>query len=194
MKLRLTNVAFALALAASASGCLTPSGEDFVLRQGTTGGSSFGASAAESDGFQCPGAPNVLPNYDFNLDGTEFWEVCHHPEELPRIRISGATVNAPVVCVYPVEINDENGSISLKKDAATQTLIKKCVTASVSDGYYTKTYYDFYDKDLSFSGILYNAVFIVKQTNTAQMEVCLDGPLGANVNFCPPYSFGRFRN
>ncbi|HTL12528.1 MAG TPA: hypothetical protein VL588_08585 [Bdellovibrionota bacterium] len=193
---KITFSVLAATVSLTLSGCLTPD-PMYLATPGwnPNGGTSFGATGAGStnaSGFTCPGYHNVVPDFDQNLDGTEFWDVCYSATDKAQIQISGSTSNDPSVCVYPVQIID-SAHVMVKQDLSTGGLLKQCVYASTSDGHYAKTYYDWHNVSASFAATNYNAVIITKSTNQAQMDICLNGPAGPDYYACPAFSFGRFR-
>ena len=137
-----------------------------------------GLNAGADANYVCPASNNIAPDYDTNLNGTGFYQVCTNRDSKEKVAIHGRpTASATKLCVFPVEAVDEN-HIYWKPDLQTGGPWSRC--------------YDITDTGVyaQFEGVSYNAVFIVDSlTANTQMQECLL----TGYRYCPSYSFGKFR-
>lgn len=124
--------------------------------------------------YQCPYSPNVTPDYDRYLDGSGHYNVCYHRDSREKILVHGRTRESDTICIYPVEIVDEQ-HVYVKPDA--QGLPWNTCVQVADTGVHAE-----------FAGASFNAVIVVERHLNQQMRECLIG-----VGSCPDYSFGRFR-
>lgn len=176
------KISLLLASAIPISGCGQVLFKSYIPE--TPGGKSGTVSALTTDSpkddpdFNCPQEPNVVPNYDWDLNGTGFFRVCESKKDLMNILIHGKTSRSNVICIFPAEVVNQK-SIFTKPDLITGAPLSQCVEAT-EEGIYAK-----------FEGIKFNAVFIVEKPDQLQMENCLFGGVSP---LCPQYySFGKFR-
>jgi hypothetical protein len=130
--------------------------------------------------YNCPGDPNVVPDYDWEFNGTGYYSVCPSKSNLADILVHGRTRLGGAVCVFAAEVA-ANGQVFAKPNVAKQgEPWVQCANPS-ADGL-----------KLSFGeGIYYNSVFIVDAADVKQMSLCIQGGV---YEYCPKnYSFGRFR-
>lgn len=130
--------------------------------------------------FTCPSQANVVPDYDWEFNGTGFYTVCPSKLNLSDILVHGNSHLGGAVCVFPVQIAS-NGAVFAKPDVnkADGSAWVQCATPDV-DGIH-----------LSFPGISWNAAFIVDAVDVKQMNLCIQGGI---YSCCPKhYAFGSFR-
>jgi hypothetical protein len=137
-------------------------------------------SAADAAAFNCPDQPNVVPDYDWNFNGTGSFTVCPSNSNLSDVLVSGTSVVAGPVCIFPAQITS-SGTVVAEQNPnnANGTPWVQCVTPG-DDGVHA-----------SFPGINWNAAFIVDAQDVTQMSLCIQGGI---YSYCPKnYSFGSFR-
>lgn len=127
--------------------------------------------------YHCPNYPNIMPDYDYELDGTGRYSACYNKSEKSKILIHGKTGKNDTICIFPAQIIDSK-HVYAKPDTQTGGPWHQCVPIS-STGVFA-----------DFPNIEYNGLFIVESDDESQMSRCL---IGGNYYNCPPYSFGRFR-
>jgi hypothetical protein len=137
--------------------------------------------------FSCPSSPNVVPDYDYDLDGSGYYNVCYHRTSQADIKFTGRTASSNVVCVFPAEyVNATNIFVKPDVDAGTNAPWYQCRELTGSPDGATSS-----GVRMSFPGIRWNAAFIVEGTQAAlEMQRCL---AQNNYYACPRYSFGIFR-
>ncbi len=130
--------------------------------------------------YTCPSAPNVVPDYDWEINGTGYFAVCPSKSNLADILIHGQSRLRGAVCVFAAEIAS-NGQVFAKPNVAKAGEPWVQCQLPGQDGL-----------KLSFGeGVYYNAAFIVDAADVKQMSLCLQGGV---YEYCPKnYSFGRFR-
>ena len=169
----------ALMLGALASGC----GQIINTHQDVAPGTSYQhislthSTPPMDDGYQCPQKDNVVPDYDYQFDGTGFFKVCVNPISNYLIKIHGSTPSGGAICVFPAQIVDSRHTFTKPDNigAPMFTCYEINKTGIVAD----------------FEKTNFNAAFIVDEKDREQMQYCL---MGGNYFACPKnYSFGRFR-
>lgn len=172
-------------LAALLSGCA-----NFLTGPDKIGSKDVGNAGAEvlsydPVDYNCPYSPNVVPDYDWMLDGSGHFEVCSHKENQTDLLVHGQTHYSDEICLFPAEVVNSTGQIFLKLDLATNGLLYKCIQADEGG---VAARFDFTN---------FNALFIVEKPYLNQMLSCLSGPAGPSYFACPNnpgyYSYGRFR-
>jgi hypothetical protein len=133
-------------------------------------------SGTNSD-YRCVNEPNVLPDYDWDLDGSGRYTVCPSTKAFSDILIHGSTSYGNEICVFPAQYIDDS-HIYTKPTLSGTGPISACVQGTPNGAY------------ASFQGVNYNAVFIVEKRDYQQMMECL---IQRNYYFCPSFSFGTFR-
>jgi hypothetical protein len=130
--------------------------------------------------YNCPSQANVVPDYDWDFNGTGYYTVCPSKNNLSDILVHG---NAPIqgpICVFPAQIAS-NGQVFAKPDVNKNdgSPWVQCLSPG-NDGVH-----------MSFTGISWNAAFIVDAADVQQMSLCIQGGI---YMYCPKhYSFGSFR-
>lgn len=137
------------------------------------------STSADTDSleYHCPANPNIIPDYDYQLDGTGRYSACYHKTEKSKILIHGKTGQNDTICIFPAQIIDSK-HVYTKPDTQTGGPWHQCVSISNSGVF------------ADFPNIEYNGLFIVESNDELQMSRCL---IGGNYYSCPTYSFGRFR-
>ena len=175
----------------SSCGNLGPAGRSQELSLTSTssaGITSFSDSnhATDSDaGFDCPIHNNIVPDYDYALDGTGFYKVCKNRDIAVKIRVHGTAPASGKICVFPVEFA-ANGQPRTLSDPKNNGLAK----VDCADVNQTKSGLDF-----TFELYKFNGVIIVDQNDVFQMSACAP-PLGRgtpDATQCPKnFSLGQF--
>jgi len=137
---------------------------------------ALGATAKMGD-FACPATPNILPDKDVNLDGTDIFTACTSPTRTFDLQITGRTESSSQICVFPVTFID-NIHIYYKPEVSTGAPLVQCVDATSGS------------MNTSFLNVNYNAVFIVEAQSKQQLIQCL---VTGNFFTCPHYSFGKIK-
>jgi len=130
-----------------------------------------------SSNYRCPSNPNVIPDYDDRLDGTGQYSVCTHRSSESQILIQADSYQNEKLCIFPAQVIDSK-HIYVKPDTQTGAPWHQCIPQANSGIF------------ADFTGIQYNAVFIIDGSDEYQMTKCL---IGGNYYACPQYSFGQFR-
>ena len=187
---------FVLAGAISGCGTLNNGGDPYAVASNSALSTTLGLptnsnnpslSSSGSGGFNCPALDvnNVVPDYNFNNNGTGFFQVCTEAANPAALLIKGigATSTNDQICVFPAETS--GGGTDYQQTSwvpGTSGLpLYQCGPASLQQG-----------TMLSFpSGTVFNAAFIVDAGQANQMFECLQTDNPAN---CPQqYSYGEFR-
>lgn len=135
------------------------------------------STGGSPQGYACPDSPNVVPDYDYERDGTGQFSVCHNRDSQADILVHGSISQGTSICIFPAQVIDDQ-HIYVKPDVQTGLPWSQCVEVT-DQGAYAR-----------FEGISWNAAFIVESIHKSQMQSCL---FGGNYYGCPRYSFGRFR-
>jgi hypothetical protein len=165
---------------------VTSSGVHYGATADLTGLSGSGST---TDGnYSCPNTPNVLSNSDSSsYSNAGKYTVCTQSSNISMIKIHGTTMGSNGICVFPVQYVDSS-HVYFKPDLTTGLPLSNCATISSSSSSSGSSSGS--GIELTFSGINFNAVFIVDDTNQGQMQTCL---ATANAGGCPLYSYGKFR-
>lgn len=135
--------------------------------------------------FTCPTAPNVLPAYDWDLDGTNRYRVCFTKNQTGSLLVFGEpseTEKSNMICVFPLEYIDRK-HVYIKPDIAQGGTLFRCAKASDSGAIF-----NFPSTNLNF-----NMVLIVESKDLEKTQTCLDPLRGVDFFLCPPYAYGKFR-
>lgn len=186
---RLPITALCGLMALTATSCGNYMGGTSAVRV-TSSGVHYGATADLSglsgggttkDGnYTCPNTANVLSNSDSAAySNAGKYTVCSNSTDITAIKVHGTTMGSSGICVFPVQYIDSS-HVYFKPDLTTGLPYSICQTVnSASSGL-----------EFTFSGMNFNAVFIVDDTSQSQMQMCL---ANANAGGCPLYSYGKFR-
>ena len=159
--------------------------------------SSMSVSVSSGSGtnaaYSCPVQSNVVPNYDWNLNGTDFFTACIKKDSSKDYWIYGHSNNNTKVCVIPV--SDQQGSqsstpttvagilpyndpsVTAVSGAPWQVVLNHCAQAG-DLGF-----------EANFGNMAYNGFFIVAQADLDQMQHCL---FYQDYNVCPrEFSYGK---
>jgi hypothetical protein len=128
-------------------------------------------------GYNCPGSPNVTPDSDTNLDGTDYFTVCTSKTADDNLLVHGSTEHSGTICVIPVMGSDDQ-NMQPVADPSSHQLLMQCVSASSSGA------------SVSFSSAQFNGVLIVESQDANGMISCM---YSGDYNTCPNYSFGMIR-
>ncbi len=135
--------------------------------------------------FTCPTAANVLPSGSASstVGLNDQYTVCTDTASTAQILVHGQTSASSIVCVFPAQVIDA-AHIYTKPDLTTGLPWYQCVDTSQLPTSTTGA-------SFTFTGIAFNAAFIVEGPDVQTMQRCLytNAP-GA----CPAYSYGEFRN
>lgn len=137
--------------------------------------------------YTCPNTANVLPNSDTSAYSTAGkYTVCSQSSDISKIAVHGTTQGSNGICVFPIQYVDSS-HVYFKPDLTTGLPYTSCATigSSSSSSSNSGTALEF-----AFSGMSYNAVFIVDDTDKYTMQMCL---ANASSGGCPVYSYGKFR-
>jgi hypothetical protein len=134
--------------------------------------------------YTCPNTANVLSNSDSAAySNAGKYTVCSQTSNIANIKIHGTTMGSNGICVFPVQFIDSS-HVYFKPDLSTGLPMASCATIS-SSGTSSSS-----GIELTFTGISFNAVFIVDDSSKDMMQMCL---ANANAGGCPLYSYGKFR-
>jgi hypothetical protein len=141
----------------------------------------------EDPEFSCPDSANVVPDYDYELDGSGYYRVCHHRTNPADVKFTGRTAATNVVCMFPAQYLDGQHIYAKPDvDGGTNAPWYKCQEIQTDASGTTST-----GIRMTFPGISWNAAFIVEGYAAAtEMQRCL---AQNNYYACPHYSFGIFR-
>ncbi len=144
-------------------------------------GLSGQGSTTEGD-YTCPNTANILPNSDSsNISNAGKYTVCSQTKDVTKIKVHGNTLASSGICVFPVQYIDSS-HVYFKPDLSTGLPLSNCATISSSNSSA--------GLEFAFSGMNFNAVFIVDDTDNYTMQACL---AAASSGGCPLYSYGKFR-
>jgi hypothetical protein len=135
--------------------------------------------------YECPSKPNVLPAYDWDIDGTNRYRVCASSVSNANVLIYGEPSSAEKanrICVFPLQYVDRT-HVFIKPDLTTGRALVKCVPASQSNG-----------ATVSFPATNFNMVLIVESKDFELAQACLDPIRGVDFFSCPHYAYGKFRS
>lgn len=142
-------------------------------------------SESEAQGeFECPTQPNVIPKYDWDIDGTNRYRVCESPTSTANLLIFGIPSGAEesnMICVFPLQYIDRT-HVFVKPDIARGGALFQCVKADQASG-----------ANVSFTATNFNMVLIVESKDLELAQECLNPFKGVDFTACPHYSYGRFR-
>jgi hypothetical protein len=162
----------------------------------TWSGDSF--SQSELDEFNCPSKPNVMPDFDRAINGTNRYRVCVSKKTNYSYLVEGesSTTGASVCLIPATYVNPTQGGTkagySVFVDPTNKTKVLKfcyqpsdldAARVSFQEGF--KNYRDPLDPK---KPVTINGFFIVTEQDLAQMQVCLKSGIAIA---CPAYSFGR---
>jgi hypothetical protein len=171
-----------------AQGNPTLVGSNYSSISGVTNGNTSGSLSSNVEGqYRCPASDqyNVVPNYNYNNNGTGYFQVCVDSSSTSDVLVNGKGSALPndAICVFPVE-STNTGTATEQTDwipGPNGVPLAQCMTAG---GLSANTVFNF-------AGVTWNAAFIVDATQQQQMIECLyyDDP-----SMCPQqYSYGKFR-
>ena len=129
--------------------------------------------------YDCPNSDNVTPAFDEDLNGSGYYRVCTHIQNLEDIAITGQTQVSQNICVYPIEVLGPT-DIRVKPHPQEGGIWRQC--SAPNQGTY----------NFQFVGSSLNAVIIIENVGINQdlMDMCL---VSQNFNQCPSFSSGRIR-
>ncbi len=131
--------------------------------------------ATTTSSYSCPNAANVVPDYDSEADGSDFFTVCPSTLDTTDIEVSGRTVESATICMFPAQVT--SGQLYWKPDVnGNPSYVCSQITGSGALA--------------TFPNMSYNALFVVENQNLSGMEACLKAN---NYNICPSFSYGQFR-
>ncbi len=176
----LTLIAASIASATVFTGCIgndarTSSQRQSQLRHITEAGGGSGGGLQNE--FRCSGVANVLPHYDYRLNGTMEFEACAHQGVNSKVLILAEALPDREICVLPAQyLSDERVMV---KPGADLLPIYQCGTPREIG------------LMLDFPAVNYNAVIVVERADLAAIRSCMGSGYAAG---CPQHwSWGRFR-
>jgi len=141
-------------------------------------GGGYGASVTglRAD-YTCPGKKNVKPNYDWDLNGSGFYEACGGSTDVNKMALFANQPPIGRICVFPAQAYD-TGQVFVKPGLDTLPIVycSNLTAAGIP---------------LQFANMSYNAVFTVLEADKNMMQNCLMTGISSA---CPRnWSYGRFR-
>lgn len=138
--------------------------------------------------YTCPNSPNALPNSDSSAySSAGKYSVCWQSSDISKIAVHGTTQGSNGICVFPIQYIDSS-HVYFKPDVTTGLPYNSCATIGASSSTTNSSVGS--ALEFAFSGMSYNAVFIVDDADKYAMQMCLsNGSSGG----CPVYSYGKFR-
>lgn len=132
--------------------------------------------------YECSDSANVIPDYDWNVNGSGYFFACYNKSNPADLKIFGHANQSINFCVFPAQYYDAQ-HVYAKPDV-TQTgypPLVRCVNSS-EEG----VALSFVNDQIS----TMNAVFIVAAKDKNAMQNCLGTQ---DYYACPHYSFGVYR-
>ncbi len=139
--------------------------------------------------FVCPIEPNVVPDYDWEIDGSTQYQVCLSQSSTYSILVHGrpsTKEKSKKICVFPIEYRDQDHVFikpDLTRDPEGKIPLSICQKSESQDKEGTV---------FLFNSTNFNTVMIIDFRNKEKMEFCLN-PKQTNFYNCPPFSYGKFR-
>jgi hypothetical protein len=131
----------------------------------------------DAGAYTCTATQAIKPDFDWDLDGTSFYKVCTLKTDALSIAVKGQAPKSDTVCAFPAQYDDQ-AHVYARMVGSTGVPMVQC--ASISSG----------SAAFRFTGITYNALFVVESPDKTKMSNCL---ATSNSYLCPHYSFGKFR-
>lgn len=174
----------------SLTGCINqnPKSSDRWIKSSVDSASYKAVASGPSSekAYTCSAEPNVIPNYDWDFDGTGFYTVCRSKTKLEELKVYGLAANSKSICMFPIVygFGNQADSISIYRDP------KKVSTVDPASDVFD---YCFEAKEdgaviQGFGTLSYNAVFVVEKQDEDEMKQCLHLEAYA---LCPRYAFGE---
>ncbi|MEO7161888.1 MAG: hypothetical protein ABI041_03105 [Bdellovibrionia bacterium] len=146
----------------------------------STAFSGFSPSNKIAASFSCPGVPNVVPNLDETVDGSDYFTVCTSKTigNFSDLLITGRFSSNNSLCVVPVQMLDPTHF--MPKLDAQKNPVYTC-SAPTADGVLVS--------NPSANSASFNSIIIVESPELNNLVRCIQN----NFTNCPNYSFGKFR-
>ena len=131
--------------------------------------------------FSCPGLPNVIPNMEQAIDGSDYFTVCTSKAigNFSDLMITGKFSAANSLCVVPVQMLDIN---HFKAKLDTQGNPVYTCSARNADGAVLIS-------NPMANSPSFNAIVIVESPHLNNLISCIQN----NLANCPNFSFGKIR-
>ncbi len=140
-------------------------------------GGATGSPRGLNGDYTCTGAKNVKPDYDWDFNGSGFYQVCGHKSDASKALLLPVVSTSGRVCVFPAQAY-EGRKVYVKPGLDTLPIVKCSEVSSAG-------------LPLQFSNMTYNAVFVVAEADKNAMQACL---FAGNYYACPRnWSYGTFR-
>jgi hypothetical protein len=130
--------------------------------------------------YSCPGTPNVVPNIDETVDGSDYFTVCTSKTvgDFSDLLVKGKFSTSNSLCAIPVQMLDAS-HFKPKLDAQGSP-IYTCGTAT-ADGVLLS--------NPMANSASFNSIIIVESPELNNLMTCVQN----NFRNCPNYSFGKIR-
>lgn len=162
---------FALAVTGCANGNLDVDTAPSSMLSSSSGQSTSLATTAFK-GFSCPSYTNIVPDGSSDLDA---FTGCADSTSTSEVLLQGHPYDTSTVCVFAAEALS-GGTYAVTSSSGAPYV--ECVNMSSGSAL------------IAFSGISFNALYVVNPTNEQAMYSCL---LSNGGETCPPYAYGEFR-
>ena len=161
-------------------GRVLPSNINYAPANSTIPASAPSAANKTAASFNCPSAPNVLPNLDETVDGADYFTVCTSKtvSNFSDLLITGNFGATHSLCVVPVHM--QNGGKFAPELDTQSNAIYSCSAPTAAGVLVTVP---------TGNSSAFNAVIIVESPDLNSLITCL----AYNSTNCPNYSFGRIR-